>query len=234
MTTRLRESDYQAILEFLREAETVDGDDPFPVPVIQGLARLIPCELANFSEIDRLNRRIVSDTYSTESDRRRPDLPRRADILAARRPNANLRLQLRTGCFEARTNFDFLSRRQLHQLEWYTELLHPNGIEDQLIAGIGVPALTKNFLFHRGQEFTERDRLVLDLLLPHLAHLDSSAMTRRRADAAVAALDAVGGGDAREIVALAPNGRIEFATAGAHRLLAKYSTARRAAAPPRC
>jgi DNA-binding CsgD family transcriptional regulator len=222
VTTRLRESDYQAILEFLREAETVDGDDPFPVPVIQGLANLIPCEQANFSEIDRVNRRIVSHTDTTgERFELDPTSPAEQTFWRIVVQMPICAYQLRTGCFEARTIFDFLSRRQLHQLEWYTDYLHPDGIEDQMIAGIGTPALTRNFLFHRGQEFTERDRLVLDLLRPHLAHLDSSAMTRRRADAAVAALDAVGG-DGREIVALAPNGRIEFATAGAHRLLAKY------------
>jgi DNA-binding CsgD family transcriptional regulator len=222
VTTRLRESDYQAILEFLREAETVDGDDPFPVPVIQRLANLIPCEQANFCELDRVNRRIVSHTPSAgERLEHDPTSPGEQTFwrLVVQMPICDY--QLRTGCFEARTIFDCLSRRQFHQLEWYTDYLHPDGIEDQLIAGIGVPALTRNFLFHRGQEFTERDRLVLNLLRPHLAHLYSSAMTRRRADAAVAALDAVGG-DAREVVALAPDGRIEFATTGARRLLAKY------------
>ena len=43
--------------------------------------------------------------------------------------------------------------------------------------------MKKNFLFHRGQEFTERDLLVLDY--DRTAHLDSTAMTRRHADAAV-------------------------------------------------
>jgi hypothetical protein len=40
--TRLPESDFRAVLEFLREADAVEGPDPFPVSLLESLRRLVP------------------------------------------------------------------------------------------------------------------------------------------------------------------------------------------------
>jgi hypothetical protein len=64
---RLVESDLRAVLELLREAEAAEGRDPFPPPMLESLTRLIPCEFASFAELDRTQRRVLTDTSSTET-----------------------------------------------------------------------------------------------------------------------------------------------------------------------
>jgi hypothetical protein len=79
--TRLRESDFRAVLEFLREADAVDGPDPFPVSLLESLRRLVPADVAVYHELDRDRREefalIVSDedeptaeTIAAESEQR--------------------------------------------------------------------------------------------------------------------------------------------------------------------
>ena len=47
---RLSESDYRAVLEVLREAGAVDGPDPFPEHVLEGLRELVPCDVVAYHE----------------------------------------------------------------------------------------------------------------------------------------------------------------------------------------
>ena len=49
---RLRESDFRRILAFLREADDVDGSEPFPVQLLESLTRLIPADVSHFCELD--------------------------------------------------------------------------------------------------------------------------------------------------------------------------------------
>jgi hypothetical protein len=78
------------------------------------------------------------------------------------------------GDFAALKLSDFVSRRQLHESRLYDVWFRPGGIEHELNIPIPSPLWhTKTFLFDRGRgrDFTERDRLVLDRLQPHLARL---------------------------------------------------------------
>lgn len=78
---------------------------------------------------------------------------------------------------------------------------------------------TKNFLFQKATaDFDERDRLVLNLLRPHLSYLYRQALARRRLTSALAALER-----SREAVVLFDRrARIAFVTVRARRLLAAY------------
>src|SRR4029077_2098142 len=42
---RLSESDYQGVLDVLREAAAVEGPIPFTRPVLEALRRLVPCDV---------------------------------------------------------------------------------------------------------------------------------------------------------------------------------------------
>ena len=55
--TQLRERDSRAMFDFLAEAEAVDGPEPFPEPLVESLRQLIGCDLAEFDEMDRAERR---------------------------------------------------------------------------------------------------------------------------------------------------------------------------------
>jgi DNA-binding CsgD family transcriptional regulator len=80
----------------------------------------------------------------------------------------------------------------------------------------GGPAQQTKFLFFSGdRDFGERERLVLNLLRPHLAALEAAARQRRLATAAL-----LEGGRAG-LVVLRSSDKLEFATPAAERLLAR-------------
>ena len=188
---RLRESDFRAVLGFLREAEAVEGPDPFPVPVLEELTRVIPCEWVHFCELDRQRRHVASDTYSrgerfedelVDEERWRviEQLPLSFD-------------RMRAAGFIPMKISDVYSRRELHRLEIYAERLRPMGTEDELKVRISPsPRHTRNFLFHSRRDFDERDREVLNLLQPHLAYLYGHAADRRALATALVALEVSG------------------------------------------
>jgi DNA-binding CsgD family transcriptional regulator len=114
---------------------------------------------------------------------------------------------------------DFLTLRRLRGLDVYTDFFRPAGIEYRLAVGLPAPLThTKCFLFDRRRgDFDDRDRAVLDVLLPHLTALYAAAKARR-----VAAAVATGDRAAGELVVLSPSGAIDFRTATAGELLTRY------------
>jgi DNA-binding CsgD family transcriptional regulator len=112
----------------------------------------------------------------------------------------------------------------------------PSGVERELNVAIPSPPWhTKTFLFDRrpGRDFTERDRLVLDLLQPHLGRLWRAARTRRRLRTAIEGLRWTSEDDTRGVIFLASDGRIEFASPTARRLVRDYFAGRdQAELPP--
>jgi DNA-binding CsgD family transcriptional regulator len=221
---RLRESDLRAVLESLRDAEAVEGPDPFPPSVLESLTRLIPCDFANFCELDRQRRQVLSDTYSTgdrcDDDDLDDDERRLLWRMIDQHPLCTY--QARTHRIDAVKISDFFSRRELHRLELYSERLRPTGTEDELEVGISSsPRYTKNFLFHAAREFDERDRLLLNLLQPHLVYLYRRAAERRALTTVLVALN-VAASDDRGVIVLGRFGRVEAATPAARRMLEDY------------
>ena len=217
----LRQADLKASLDFLREAETVTGPEAFPSELLERLRQLVPCELVNFCELDRQRERIISDTLSTgerfEGD---PSDPGQHSFWHLRHEHPVCAYQDRTGDFSARTITDFISPRLFRQLEiysvWWRELGRP---EFELSVGLPAPPWhTKVFLFHSNDhDFGGRDRLILDTLRPHLAHLDRNARMRRLAAGLAAGAETRG-----ELIVLDAGDAIDFATARARRLLHDY------------
>ncbi len=170
----LSTSDYRGALEVLGEAAAVDGPIPFPEPVLDALRGLVPCDVVAYHEEGSPAMPARASPASRERDdsgntRRRqallapgPDHPggRRAEVLS------------------------FLSRREYHRLELYQEADRPLGIEYMMRLWLDPGAGGARLEFDRaGPDFGERDRAVLDLLLPHLKQFRRSAATRRRESA---------------------------------------------------
>jgi DNA-binding CsgD family transcriptional regulator len=107
----------------------------------------------------------------------------------------------------------------------YDLWLKPYGIEHEL--NVAIPSAmwhTKTVLLARrgGRDYTERDRLVLDLLQPHLTRMWKAARTRRLLSAALAELDRTDESDTRGVILMGMAGEIEFASPAAHRLLRRF------------
>ena len=217
----LRHADFRGVLGFLRDAEDVTGPDPFPSELLDRLRELIPCDVVWYCELDQPGRRVlVAERCARdgEADGLPPEEGERT-FWRLKHQHPLCAYQARAGDFAAHKLSDFLGRRQLHRLEIHAEFFRPNGVEYELELGLPAPPWhTKVFGFDSGsRDFGERDRLLLDLLRPHLVHLYESAKKRRLAAALAAGTEASG-----ELVVLDSACRIEFASVAARRLLHDY------------
>ena len=218
---RLRQSDLEGALGFLREAEAVDGPNGFPSELLDQFRDLVASEAAAFIELDRTRQRLLfadgcAHYYDLE------DVPDDTGEVfwRLRHQHPVCAWQDRTCRFEARKLSDFLTLRELHRLEIYADYFRPLEIEHEICVGLPAPlSHTKCFLFTSGsRDFSERDRLLVELLRPHLVHLYENAKMRRLASALAAGADTPG-----ELVVLDGGGSIGFATARALALLAAYA-----------
>ena len=78
---------------------------------------------------------------------------------------------------------DLYSQNELREQPLYAEFFGPLGVKHFMSIGFPAPpGHTRNLLFFRnsGRDFTDRDKLLLQLLRPHLYELDLDAERRRR------------------------------------------------------
>jgi DNA-binding CsgD family transcriptional regulator len=205
------------VVEFLGEASSIDGPDPFPRPLLESLRRLVASDEVVYDELDRVRETVLwEEMFPGETDG--PEEPTYWDI---RDQHPVCRHHEVAGDFRALKISDFLTRSELHRTEIYSDWFHPWGVEYQMSVGLDAPlSHTKVFLFCRagGRDFSERDRAVLDFLRPRLASLYEAAQARRRAAQSLALLEEADAG----LVILDHAGRIEHATPEALRLLSAY------------
>jgi len=217
---RLRQADLLALLELVRELEAVGGLDAFPAHVLSVLPRLIPCEIITYNEVDPARRRVVLDVVPGDvlDPARHQTFERLVDqhplIEHYRRTRDSRPLKIS----------DFLARREFRRLELYTDFYRPLEVEHQLAVTLPAPpSLVIGIALNRSwHDFSERDRLLLDLLRPHLVqaykHAEAWSKLRRRLAGAERALEHGG----RALVELSAAGRITAATPLARRLLALF------------
>ena len=221
----LTRADAERLLDFVAEAETLGGDEPFTGELLAELGKLVEADWVTYNELDRVRKRNLhqvgrpGDEDDGESDE--PD-SLFWDFVIEAHPVC-LRHQLGdTGALKVS---DFYTLRELRGTRLYDVWFRPLGIAHELNVPIPSPLWhTKTFLFDRGgnRDFTERDRLVLDRLQPHLARLWRQARTRRLLSAALAAVERSSANDARGVVLFGRAGRVEFASASARRLLREF------------
>jgi DNA-binding CsgD family transcriptional regulator len=163
-------SDYRAMLDVLREAGAVQGPNPFPEHVLERLRQLVPCDVVAYHEGP-----VSQPAIACAGEPRGP-------VTAAIREAHQRYLwqDVLTPAEGARKYSDFLSQRQFHRLAFYHEVARPLGVEDMIRLWIE-PAGARNarLEFDRPDwNFRERDRAVLDLILPHLRQLRRNAASR--------------------------------------------------------
>ena len=217
----LRRSDLRQALDFLCEASEITEPDPFPTVLLDRLRTLVPCDFVSYDEMDQIEQRVLFFGNCTNSQAAGDD-PDGSDIDTFWRikdENPVCCYHARTLDFSALKLSDFLSRRQLHRNKYYVAFMRPFGVEHQIV--VGLPATlrhTKCFLLNsQSRDFDERDRAVMEVLRPHFPALYAAAAVRRTAGAL-----ALGERASGELVVLSPSGAIDFETAAARDLLARY------------
>jgi DNA-binding CsgD family transcriptional regulator len=223
--------DAERVLRFVAEAQELAGDDPFTPHVLDELGKLVFADWVGYCEQDRVRQRVRHSVGRLGDEWVGEPLVSYWEI-AAEHPVCS---RHNSGSFRALKLSDFVTLKELRDSRIYAVWFRPCGIEHELNVAIPSPPWhTKTFLFDRrsGRDFTERDRLVLDLLQPHLGRLWRAARTRRRLRAAIEGLDSASEHDTRGVIFPASDGRIEFASPAARRLIRDYFGSRAEAELP--
>jgi DNA-binding CsgD family transcriptional regulator len=219
--------DAERLLRFVAEAESIGDDQPFTGDVLVELGRLIEADWVTYTEVDHVRRRVLAYVPRPgDEDDDGAEIDDETWELMAEHPIC--RLWRESGRFAALRLSDVITRRELHQNRWYDVALRSWGVEHELKVRLASPPwFAKTFMFCRkpGRDFTKRDRLVLELLTPHLTCLWQAARTRRLLASALGELERASETDATGVVLLGPSGEMEFASVSAHRLLRTYFAA---------
>jgi DNA-binding CsgD family transcriptional regulator len=219
----LATGDAERLLRLVAEAERIGGDEPFTEEFLVELGRLVPADSVTYSELDRVQKRHLFEVTRPGDgwDDSLVDDRLFWDVVIKEHPVC---LRHTQGFFGALKVSDFLTQLQLHRTRLYDLWLRPFGVEHQLYVGIPSPPWhTKTFIFDRGRgQFSERDRLVLDFLQPHLDHLWRAARTRRLLAAALAGLDQAKDGESRGVLLVSARDELQYASAPARRLLSEF------------
>jgi DNA-binding CsgD family transcriptional regulator len=218
---RLRNADLEGVVRLGAEVAVIDESEqtPFPQDLLESLRELVGSDGACYCELDRPGSRLLAQQCVPEED---GDTAGDGVYWRLRHEHPICSYQDRTGDFSPRKLSDFVTMRQLVRLQIYTDFFHVAGTEHELAVGLPAPLThTKVFLFDNGAErgdFGERERTILELLLPHLIRRYKDVCARRRAEAALAALET----SDEALVLLNALGEAEFATTHARRLLANH------------
>lgn len=115
---------------------------------------------------------------------------------------------------------DVLGRRAFRRSGLYAEICRPLGVGHVMKLFVPVRrGIARSLVLDRSErDYSERERLVVDRLRPHLVQLETAARTRRLAEAMLAATELEG-----ELVVANAAGRLELATRRARRLLRGYA-----------
>ena len=175
---RLTNKDLLALLEFIKECYGICDLDTFAQRVISRLPKIVPSEIISYNEVNPRRRRVrvlayPENAYSpAENKIFEQHVDEHPLIMHHRKRRDNRALKIS----------DFLSQRQFHHLGLYNEFFRRLSVDHQVAVVLpSPPPLVVGIALNRShRDYSERDRLVLDTLSPHLvqAYRNAEAVTR--------------------------------------------------------
>jgi DNA-binding CsgD family transcriptional regulator len=225
----LTNGDAERLLRFVAEAQSLSDDQPFTPDLLVELGRLIEADWVTYHETDYVRRQLLMCVLRPGDDDE-DDGEITDDDWDWERMNDHpiCRQWRKDGRFSALRLSDVITRREFRQSRFYAEEFAPWGVECELKVRLPSPPWHgKTFAFHRnggrgGRDFTTRDRMVLELLTPHLSGLWHAARTRRLLREALAELDRADERGPRGVIFLGADGEAEFMSPPVHRLLRDF------------
>ena len=208
-------TDTELLLELVGEAYSFEDLSEFRRGVLEILGRMVPCDSAGYNEV------APAETFAITIPQFDESLTVTFSKLAYENPLIS-RFQ-RTGDGRPYRISDMIDLRSFHRLALYREVYSKIGVERQVAFILpSRPSLIVGIVLCReARDFTDREVGLLGLARPHLMQAYRNAeLASARAGMLVAleqGLDTLG----RHVVVVDPQGRVEFATDGARRLLAQ-------------
>jgi len=223
----LSERDVAALLGLTAELVALEDADPFPPHFLGRLAELIGNPEAAYCELDRDRQSVIRNVSWADGDEvtEGPSDDEEGPYWRLRHSHPVCGYRERTRDWTSvRKISDFATQRQLRRTEIWDDVYRDADIQYWIDVGLRPTGMqTRVFIFARGSvDFDERDRLVLELLQPHLQARYDSVQRAAEAANALAAIEAEGVDDPRCVVLCSADGVIEFASPESRRLLACY------------
>jgi DNA-binding CsgD family transcriptional regulator len=194
----------------------LDALPDFADGALAAVRDLVPYDMASYNEIE------PGSSHGTSVTDPATGAPRDIDAILARFAHQHpMIVQHAGGDGQPRRFSDSITRHQLHRLALYDLLYRPFGIEHQIAFGLqGSPGWVIGFgLSRRQRDFSDDERLMLDLLRPHLRAAHARLVQHDLLTRTVAALDGTDHQSTRAAILLDDHGTIIGATATAERLL---------------
>lgn len=228
----LSQKDLQKILLFLRSLYAPCCLDKFPVQILSALSRLVSAEtfaIGSFNIWDTpFSPRFYTFPY--------PEIAMAAESFTSQRQNFLAHPVAKNYCQtmdgQALAISDFWNEREFQRRTDFYAFFQSVGLEDQMAIYFQIPTIGNADQFHQGQDhltlsisrdrrnFSERDRLILNLIRPHLeqAYQNIAAFTQVQKELIQLnqATEQVG------LIALFMDGKVEWISQKAGELLHKY------------
>lgn len=176
----ITERHMRAMLDVIDEARHDKGDEVPPRSLLEGLGRLVPCDLAEFGEVDLPTRSFFGDQEVEYGGHYpMPDSEiwwrfkhQHPHCVAVERSHGDLEVSQLT---------DWMATREFRNLALYTDYMRP--FPNMLVVPLPTaPGRIRMYTFSREstRPFTERDRLTLELMRPHLYDIYREAARQRQ------------------------------------------------------
>jgi DNA-binding CsgD family transcriptional regulator len=172
----LRSRALRQVLEFVETAWALAGERPFTAETLTALAELVPSDLIDYCDLDRVHRCALDYIEAGQGADDDWELFWR---IADGHPLCHH--QQAYADFSATRLSDVISRHRLVNSRVYAEWFRPSGIEAELEVGIAPSRIrTRNFILDRAHgDFSDRDRAVLEAVRPHLRRIHEMTELRR-------------------------------------------------------
>jgi len=179
---RLKSGDLRALHASVSGLYAVGDVRTFTDRLATLLAGIVPADLTVYAEVDLRSRRVA---WNADLDRAL-GWPAAQDTFARHMAELPMFKRYRRGEGSATKITDFMTKRQFERTGIYNEFHRRIGVDSQIAKGLPGPdhLVTSVSMLRRGRDFSERDRLMLDLLRPHLnqAYLNARAFEAMQAD----------------------------------------------------
>ena len=208
----LGNSDLRALLDFLHESSAFRDLDGFRFGIPISLSRLIPAESVSYDEV------LAGVRAAITNDHPEARFPEMDEVLARHATDHPLIVHYAdTRDGRALKISDFIDRSELHRRELYQSLFRRVDTEYQIAFALPAraPLIIGIALSRKLRDFSEGERLILDLVRPHLSQI-------HRTVALLSEMSRAGEDAGRSLISVNGRGQVQGATDRARRWLAAY------------
>ncbi|MFI6546397.1 LuxR C-terminal-related transcriptional regulator [Streptomyces prunicolor] len=176
----ITERHMRAMLDVIDEARHSTTDEVPPLSLLEGLGRLVPCDLAEFCEVDLPTRSPLGD-QAVEYGGHYPPVDDEAWWRFKHQHPHCVAVERSHGDLEVSQLSDHLATREFRNLALFSEYMRP--FTTMIVVTLPTaPGRIRMYNLSREhvRPFSERDRLTLELMRPYLYDIYREAARRRQ------------------------------------------------------